>query len=134
MAITHGCIIMYPEDVAALFPLVPVGTKVSLINEPIKVTYFGGDLLLEAHPAVDSEGASVEPDLALLSQHLEHELGSNTVAIHWDLAREALLAATGILTLVGLEANGPIPDPESMEVATVTHTQPGTLAPEMQPD
>ena len=33
MAITHGCIRMYPEDVAALFPLVPVGTKVWLVNE-----------------------------------------------------------------------------------------------------
>ncbi|MDB6044779.1 MAG: hypothetical protein JWM63_3330 [Gammaproteobacteria bacterium] len=124
MAITHGCIIMYPEDVAALFPLVPIGTKVSLLNEPIKVTYVSGDLLLEAHPAVDSEGWSVEPDLELLSQHLERELGSDTVAIHWDLAREALHSATGILTLVGLEADGPIPVPQSMEVATVTHTQP----------
>ncbi len=27
MAVTHGCIRMYPEDVAALFPLIPVGTK-----------------------------------------------------------------------------------------------------------
>jgi L,D-transpeptidase ErfK/SrfK len=134
MAVTRGCIIMYPEDVAALFPLVPVGTKVSLINDPIKVTYVDGDLLLEAHPTVDSEGSSVEPDLELLSQHLERELGSNTVAVHWDFARAALRAATGILTLVGVQATGPIPDPESRKVATVTHTQPASVAPEMRPD
>ena len=42
MAITHGCIRMYPEDVAALFPLVPVGTKVWLINDPVKVAYAEG--------------------------------------------------------------------------------------------
>ena len=53
MAITHGCIRMYPEDVAALFPLVPVGTKVWLINDPVKVAYVDGELLLEAHPPVD---------------------------------------------------------------------------------
>lgn len=134
MAITHGCITMYPEDVAALFPLVPVGTKVWLINDPIKVTYAAGNLLLEAHPTVDREGLSVEPDLELLSQYLERALEGNTVAIHWDFAREALHAATGILTLVGLEANDPTPDPASMEVATVTHPQPASLAPGIQPD
>jgi L,D-transpeptidase ErfK/SrfK len=127
MATTHGCIIMYPEDLAALFALVPVGTKVSLINAPIKVTYVGGDVLLEAHPAVDSEDSAVEPNLELLSQHLERALGSKTVAIHWDFARKALHAATGMLTVVGLEAKDPTPVPAPMEVATVTH-------PGIQPD
>jgi hypothetical protein len=32
-------------------------------------------------------------------------LGRNTVAIRWDFARQALQAATGMPTLVGLEAN-----------------------------
>jgi L,D-transpeptidase ErfK/SrfK len=134
MAITHGCITMYPEDVAALFQWVPVGTKVSVINDPIKVTYVGGDVLLEAHPTVDSEGSSVEPDLELLSEQLERALGSNSVAIHWDFARDALYAATGILTVVGLEANAPIRVPASVGVATVTHTQPTSLAPGRRPD
>jgi hypothetical protein len=34
MATTNGCIGMYPEDVAALFKLVDVGTPVRLINGP----------------------------------------------------------------------------------------------------
>jgi L,D-transpeptidase ErfK/SrfK len=134
MAITRGCLTMYPEDVATLFPLVPVGTKVSLINDPIKVTYADGDLLLESHPTVDSAGSSVEPDLELLSQHLQRELGSNAVAIHWDVAREALRAATGILTLVGLEANDPIPVRASVKVATVTHPRPASLGRGIRPD
>ncbi len=37
MAITCGCVRMYPEDVAALFPLTAVGTKVWLISEPVKM-------------------------------------------------------------------------------------------------
>ena len=51
MAVTHGCIRMYPEDIEALFPLVPVGTPVWIINEPVKVAYVDGELLLEAHPS-----------------------------------------------------------------------------------
>ena len=32
LAVTHGCIRMYPEDVEALYPRVPVGTEVRIIN------------------------------------------------------------------------------------------------------
>jgi L,D-transpeptidase ErfK/SrfK len=105
MAITHGCIRMYPEDVAALFKAVPVGTKVWLINDPVKVAYVDGDLLVEAHPPVDGEGQTVAPNLELLSKQLDQALGKSTAAIHWDFAREALQAATGMPTIVGLEAD-----------------------------
>jgi len=112
MAITHGCIRMYPEDVAALFPLVPVGTKVWLINDPVKVAYVDGELLLEAHPPVDAEGQTTEPNLELLSQQLDKAVGTDTAAIHWDLARETLQAANGIPAVVGLQADL-TPDPNA---------------------
>lgn len=35
--VSHGCIRMYPEDVAELYALVPVGTAVHVIYEPLKV-------------------------------------------------------------------------------------------------
>jgi len=97
---------MYPEDVAALFPLIPVGTKVWLINEPVKVAFVEGELLMEAHPPVDEEGQNTsEPDLDQLSQKLDQALGSTTAAIHWDFAKQALQAANGIPTVVGLQAD-----------------------------
>jgi L,D-transpeptidase ErfK/SrfK len=105
MAVTHGCIRMYPEDIEALFKMVPVGTKVWLINEPVKVAYVDGELLLEAHPQIDAEGQTMEPDLDMLSQRLDHALGANVAAINWDLARETLQAAQGMPALVGLEAD-----------------------------
>jgi L,D-transpeptidase ErfK/SrfK len=109
MAVTHGCIRMYPEDVAALFALVPIGTPVRLVNEPVKVAWIDGQLLLEAHPPVDAEGQSIEPDVQMLSEKLDQALGSNTAAIHWDLARATLQAASGIPTLVGLAAEPDAP-------------------------
>jgi L,D-transpeptidase ErfK/SrfK len=104
MAVTHGCIRMYPEDVAALFPLVPVGTTVRLVNEPVKAAWVAGQLLIEVHPPVDAEGQSIEPDVQVLEPLLDQVLGSDTAAIHWDLARDTLQAATGMPTLVGLAA------------------------------
>jgi len=128
MAITHGCIRMYPEDVAALFPLIPVGTKVWLINEPVKVAFVDGELLMEAHPAVDDEGQNTaDPNMELLSQKLDQALGSTTAAIHWDFAKQALQAANGIPTVVGIQADM---SPEQAEAAEAADSS----APAPHPD
>jgi L,D-transpeptidase ErfK/SrfK len=113
LAVTHGCIRMYPDDVAALFPMIPVGTPVRLINEPVKVAWVDGELLLEAHPPVDAEGQSFEPNVDQFSELLQAAVGDSTVAIHWDYAREVLQKADGVLATVGLEADlsGLNPDP-----------------------
>ncbi len=113
LAVTHGCIRMYPNDVEALFPLIPVGTPVRLINEPLKVAWVNGELLLEAHPPVDAEGQSFEPNLDQFSDLLQKAVGDNTVAIHWDYAREVLQKANGVIATVGLEADLSPPAPTS---------------------
>jgi L,D-transpeptidase ErfK/SrfK len=102
---------MNPDDVAALFPMIPVGTPVRLINEPVKVAWVDGELLLEAHPPVDAEGQSIEPDLEEFSKLLQAKVGDSTVAIHWDYAREVLQKADGVIATVGLEANLSAVDP-----------------------
>jgi L,D-transpeptidase ErfK/SrfK len=107
LAVTHGCIRMYPDDVAALFPLIPVGTPVRLINEPVKVAWVDGELLLEAHPPVDAQGQSFEPDIDKFAEMLQLAVGDTTVAIHWDYAREVLQKADGVIATVGLEADNP---------------------------
>ncbi len=114
MSVTHGCIRMYPEDVAAVFAAVPVGTKVRLINEPVKVAWVHGQLLLEVHPPVDAEGqsgdagpspAQVEPDLKALSKMLQRNGVDKHARIQWPLARATLKNATGMPTLVGVAAH-----------------------------
>jgi L,D-transpeptidase ErfK/SrfK len=118
LAVTHGCIRMYPDDVEALFPLVPVGTPVRLINEPLKVVWVDGELLLEAHPPVDAEGQSFEPDLDQFSDLLQKAVGDKTVAIHWDYAREVLQKANGVIATVGLEADLPQEAPAAAAAET----------------
>ncbi|GAC1667622.1 MAG: L,D-transpeptidase family protein [Steroidobacteraceae bacterium] len=107
LAVTHGCIRMYPDDVAALFPLIPVGTPVRLINEPIKVAWVDGELLLEAHPPVDAQGQSFEPDIDQFAEMLRAAVGDATVAIHWEYAREVLQRADGMIATVALAADDP---------------------------
>lgn len=58
MQVTHGCIRLYPEDIAQLFYNVPVGTPVRIVNQPYKAGWHNGALYLEVHPLL--EGVSTE--------------------------------------------------------------------------
>jgi L,D-transpeptidase ErfK/SrfK len=98
---------MYPEDVAELFPQLPVGTAVRLNNDPVKVAWIDGELMLEAHPPVNAQGESFEPDVDQFSDLLRRAVGETTVAINWDYAREVLRRADGVIATVGLEAADP---------------------------
>jgi L,D-transpeptidase ErfK/SrfK len=119
MAVTHGCIRMYPEDVATLFPTVPVGTKVYLINVPLKVAFVDGDLLLEAHPPVDAQGQTIDPVLSKFEAMLNEVLGNSTTAVNWDIAIDTLKTANGIPVLVGLQADTDAPAPSAPAVSPV---------------
>lgn len=48
--VSHGCIRLYPEDIAALFAAAPIGTKVTIVDQPVKLGWSKGRLYLEIHP------------------------------------------------------------------------------------
>ena len=103
MAITHGCIRMYPEDIEALFPLVPMNTPVWLINEPVKVARVNGQVWLEVHPPVDAEGQRAEIEMEGFYALANAALGETPAAIHWDIVVATLKEANGLPQMVGLE-------------------------------
>ncbi len=105
MAITHGCIRMYPEDIEALFPMVPVNTPVWLINEPVKVARVNGQVWLEVHPPVDAEGQSAQVDIEKFYALANAALGETPAAIHWDFVLAALQEASGLPQMIGLEVD-----------------------------
>ncbi len=56
MRVSHGCVRLFPENIAALFDLAPVGVQVNIVNEPFLLGWHDGQLLLEAHaPLQDDE-------------------------------------------------------------------------------
>jgi L,D-transpeptidase ErfK/SrfK len=135
MAVTHGCLRLYPEDIETLFSMVPVGTPVTLINEPIKFAWVDGRLFIEVHPPVNEEGQSYEPDVDEFAHELDRVLGSQTAAVNWDLALAELKAARGMPVLVGVEADmtpapAEAPPPESIAPESIA---PESIAPESMP-
>lgn len=51
--VSSGCIRLYPESIKKLFAIIPLGIPVHVVNQPIKVTWIGDSLYLEAHPNLE---------------------------------------------------------------------------------
>ncbi len=47
--VSHGCIRHYPEDIAEMFDITPVGTSVEIIYEPVKFGFLNGRIFVEVH-------------------------------------------------------------------------------------
>jgi L,D-transpeptidase ErfK/SrfK len=130
MAVTHGCLRLYPEDIESLFNAVPVGTPVTLINEPIKVARIAGEVWLEVHPPVDGQGQQTEPNVAEFERRLDELLGSTQAAINWEIALDTLHRAAGIPVLVGLELQDEEPVPATAPaMAPATAASPAVATP-----
>jgi L,D-transpeptidase ErfK/SrfK len=48
--VSSGCIRMYTRDVEELYERVAVGTKVTVVDEPVKLAWIADELYMEAHP------------------------------------------------------------------------------------
>jgi L,D-transpeptidase ErfK/SrfK len=47
--VSHGCIHLYPEDIPKLFKQTRIGTKVTIVYQPVKVAVVDGRVLVEVH-------------------------------------------------------------------------------------
>jgi L,D-transpeptidase ErfK/SrfK len=65
---SHGCIRLYPEDIAWLYQKVAIGTPVTVVDQQAKVGWSGSELYLEVHPsqadadALEEEGAPLSTE------------------------------------------------------------------------
>lgn len=49
--VSRGCIRMYPAHIEALYSQVPVGTSVTVVDQPLKLGWNRGNIYLEIHPS-----------------------------------------------------------------------------------
>jgi L,D-transpeptidase ErfK/SrfK len=98
---SSGCIRMYPEHVEELFELVGVGTKVTVVDQPIKLEWVDGALFMEAHPTqlqndqLEAEGRFT-PELPsrVVDQVLE-VAGDQAARLDWSRIRRATVERRG---------------------------------------
>jgi L,D-transpeptidase ErfK/SrfK len=54
---SHGCIRLYPEDIAALYDKVPLGTKVRVVNQAVAARWHHDRLYVQAYPPLEEDKA-----------------------------------------------------------------------------
>ena len=52
---SHGCMRFYPEDIAELYGKIPVGTKVTVVNQPFVFGWHEGALYVQAFPVMEDD-------------------------------------------------------------------------------
>jgi len=52
---THGCLRMYPEDIESIYAVVPVGTQVTVLNEPNLAGLRDDTLYLQSYPVLEDD-------------------------------------------------------------------------------
>jgi L,D-transpeptidase ErfK/SrfK len=98
MRSSHGCMRLYPEDIAVFFDLIPIGTKVTVVNQPYMFGWRNGILYLQAYEALEDDSRGLSKDRKrLLASLTSSKLGQSPLRqsilahsddVDWDLVAE----------------------------------------------
>jgi L,D-transpeptidase ErfK/SrfK len=119
MRISHGCIRMNPDHIEWLFPQVPIGLPVHIVNQPLLVGAAGGELYLEAHPPLEEDTTR---RTAALLREVEKRLARNArPGATVDYERVARVAAERRGFPVSIMAGSPDLQAEVKQAPRVTN-------------
>lgn len=87
---SHGCIRLYPEDIELLYSMMPVGTKVRVVNEPFVFGFQNDKLYLQAFDVLEDDTRDwKKAQKKLVSKSLgadiQKELKKRNEEVSWDL-------------------------------------------------
>ena len=100
--VSHGCIRLYPEDIARLFPRVPLNTRVTVVNQEVKTGRVNGDLMLEVHPSpdqadeIEAKGEFTPANISELAYRIVTAAGKQAGLIDWPSVRRAAGERRGV--------------------------------------
>jgi len=100
--VSHGCMHLYPEDMARLFAEVPIGTPVRVIDQEVAAAWLGGALYVAVFPNKQQADqldlrepvAAVAP--ANLKERIRHAAGSRAAQVDWSAVEAAARDRTGM--------------------------------------
>ncbi len=99
--VSHGCIRMYPEDIATLFPMVKPGTIVYVTYEPVKVGWADGVCYLQVFEDFEGKIENAFDEVFNRMQACVYAAGTGTLKIDKDAILDALDQRTGVPVPVG---------------------------------
>lgn len=103
MRVSHGCFRLRNADISALYPLVPRGAKVTIVNQPYKLGVHQGNLYLEVHTPLDEDGrpSSLDRQAAIQSLLDSNPELTERFRLDWRQIRDTVYAEEGIPQRIG---------------------------------
>ena len=95
MRVTHGCLRLYPEDIATLFQQVAPGLRVNFVSQPYKIGQAFGVTYLEVHHPLKEEKGRKQGALAEIARLLAAR-GVAIANVDWVAVRRELSKPTGM--------------------------------------
>jgi L,D-transpeptidase ErfK/SrfK len=89
MRSSHGCIRLYPEDIAVFFDMIPIGTKVTVVNQPYLFGWRDGTLYLQAYTVMEDDSRDWDKNrqrllAKLLAPKLQKKVTDHDKEIDWQ--------------------------------------------------
>ena len=111
MRVTHGCVRLLPEHIEELFALVSVGTPVHIVNQPVKLGWFGDTLFIEVHPPLDEHDAAKADLLRFALERAYTILARSPVRLLGSALRRAVADMQGVPVPISQGAGMPLDNP-----------------------
>jgi len=111
MRSSHGCMRLYPEDIAVLFDLIPIGTKVTVVNQPYVFGWHDGKLYLQAYAVMEDDKRDWSKSRKrlldrMLAPKLRQRITDHDQEIDWNEVGELAHAPRGVPVPVTGERDG----------------------------
>ena len=100
--VSHGCIHLYPEDIERMFPTVPVGTPVRVVNQPASAGWQGDALYVAVNPtqaqaeAIDTEHPVPLDPAKGVAKIVRAAAGEYADAVDWSAVERAAKERSGM--------------------------------------
>ncbi|HYD18376.1 MAG TPA: L,D-transpeptidase family protein [Patescibacteria group bacterium] len=115
--VSSGCLRMYPEDIVNVFNMTPVGTRVTVVNQPIKFAWVGDNMYLEANPSMTQSGQieidgthSIKPMGDGLKEQIRAAAGEYEHRIDWSAVNSAIRERRGYPVLIATNGKARAPE------------------------
>ncbi len=98
---SHGCIRLYPEDIAQFFAMVPLGTQVRVVNQPFVFGWRDGQLYMQPFDVLEDDTREwAKAPRRLLSRslaaRLQQQLKARQARVDWTLVSTLAHAPRGV--------------------------------------
>lgn len=129
--VSSGCIRLYPEGIERLYHMVPRGTPVTIVDQPVKVGWLGTELFLEAHftkkqaDEMEADGAFTAADAPGVEALIKRVALDDADRVDWGLVSSLVQERAGVPTqitrpagYVAAKRRAPQPSPRPRVAAT----------------